>query len=134
MSSEHEIHFDAENFWILFKLKGLITSSMMPGLIQQAIRLSLEHQCIYSLADYTEAEITGTISDLYNVNSHLGDFGLRPNNCVAIVHKSALKQNGWSQFGENVAQNRGFHGIRYFNDLAAAKAWLRSMQAEHKAG
>ncbi|MBL8058503.1 MAG: hypothetical protein JNK29_17500, partial [Anaerolineales bacterium] len=66
--------------------------------------------------------------DLYSGNSRLELLGLKPTDVVAVVHSAETNRQGRNQLAETIAWNRGWLNLRYFTDLAAARAWISERQ------
>lgn len=125
-SAEIQIFYDAEAQVIRAAVSGPVSAVDVRGLAAQLLAAAAAHRCRSVLLDYTNAQITGSPGELYDINSRLDELGVQRTDAIAVVHSPEANHQGRSAFGEAVAHNRGWQNIRYFPDTAAALAWLQA--------
>lgn len=130
MSAEWQlaIEFDLAAFLIHAVVSGMVRPEAVPALAGQVVEAARSRQCPFVILDYTRARVRGTLIDLYSGNSRLERLGLKPTDVVAVVHSAETNRQGRNELAETVAWNRGWRNVRYFTDLATARAWIYERQ------
>lgn len=136
MSTEFQvqIHFDADAGLLHAQVVGILRPEAMPALAAQVLTAVEAHACRSMVLDYTAAARPGSTADLYQINSRLHALGVQPADIIAVVHAPAANAADRNTLAETIAWNRGWHNVKYFDDLAAARAWVRAAQLEQRTG
>ena len=133
MSDEmtYEIVFDSEKRIIRLTAHGRIVPGRVGPMAIEAIEVSKLHGCPYLLIDYGDAVVAVSNHAIFEFMSGLEKIGLNSSMTIAVVYS---RDEDHHRFAETVARNRGWYGLRYFDEYGAAGDWIREKQVAHAEG
>lgn len=102
---------------------GIVLKAELLEAVQSSLRLAMEHQTRYFLADCRALSGGHSVFDLYEIGESI-DRGESRERLVEALLLPALPAAAENvQFWETLGLNRG-HGLRVFTDRGEALAWL----------
>ena len=121
----HTITYNPATRTVEAIVQGTISFGELNAIFAEAIQSLAEHDSYLYLADYTEATISASTIELYNLPKTLASAAIPYGYSVHKLRRAIVIRENTPDFlfYETVTLNRG-QSTRLFYDMDAAKEWL----------
>lgn len=116
-----QVQYDAALDCVVSIVSGDLDTPLVGAFFTEMGRVATQNQCTCMLSDLRKATIVASTVEIYEMVKTLRQRQIKTSFRRAIV---ITRDTEDYTFWETISHNKGFAGVRVFEDYAEAKAWV----------